>query len=72
MGRRRKADGPADQEEDFLLKRPAPAWSMFAGVVGDGRERLVISDQHAGLVAALSLMFPGTRHQALAGPLMGH
>jgi hypothetical protein len=31
LGRRRKADDPAAKEEDLLLKRPAPAWSWFAG-----------------------------------------
>jgi hypothetical protein len=31
LGRRRKAADPANSEEDFLLKRAAPAWSMFAG-----------------------------------------
>jgi hypothetical protein len=31
FGPRGEATDPAPQDEDFLLKRPAPAWSEFAG-----------------------------------------
>jgi hypothetical protein len=31
FGPRGEATDPAPQDEEFLLKRPAPAWSEFAG-----------------------------------------